>query len=83
MPRLAQQMVKLVRRWLPSVPIKLVGDTAYHVIDLGTVCQKAQIALLAPLRLDARLFAPPPTTKAATGRPRVVGQRLSNVRVVS
>ena len=59
-PRLVQQLVKLVRQWLPSVPIKLVGDTAYRVIDLGTVCQKAQIALIAPLRLDARLFSPPP-----------------------
>ena len=27
-PRLAQQMVKLVRRWLPTVPLKLIGDNA-------------------------------------------------------
>jgi len=81
-PRLAQQMVKVVRRWLPRVPITLMGDTAYSVIDLGTVCQQAQVALIAPLRLDARLFAPPPTTKAVTGRPRIVGQRLPNLSTV-
>ncbi len=81
-PRLAQQMVTLVRRWLPQVPIKVLGDTAYSVIDLGTVCQNVEVALIAPLRLDARLFAPPPTTKAATGRPRIVGKRLPNLSAV-
>lgn len=81
-PRLAQQMVKLVRRWLPTVPLKLIGDTAYSVIDLGTVCRGAQVSLIAPLRLDARLFAPPPSTRAATGRPRIVGARVPDLRVV-
>jgi hypothetical protein len=81
-PRLAQQMVKAVRRWVPQAPMTLIGDTAYSVIDLGTVCHHAQVALIAPLRLDARLFAPPPTTKAATGRPRIVGQRLPHLSAV-
>lgn len=81
-PRLAQQMVKLVRRWVPDASIRVAGDTAYSVIELGTVCQQADVALIAPLRLDARLFAPPPATKARTGRPRVVGQRLPTLRVV-
>jgi len=81
-PRLAQQMVKLVRRWLPDVPMRVMGDTAYSVIDLGTVCHKVHVALIAPLRLDARLFAPPPLSKARTGRPRIVGQRLADLRVV-
>jgi len=81
-PRLAQQMVKQVRRWIPDRPMTLVGDTAYSVIDLGTVCRAAHITLIAPLRLDARLFEPPPTTKAATGRPRIVGHRLPDLRDV-
>jgi len=81
-PRLAQQMVKLVRRWLPDVPIRVIGDSAYSVIDLGTVCHNAHVALITPLRRDARLFAPPPVTKARTGRPRIVGKRLPNVQVV-
>jgi hypothetical protein len=33
--RLAQQMVMLVRRWLPDVAIKVIGDGAYSVIELG------------------------------------------------
>ncbi len=81
-PRLAQQMVRQVRRWVPTVPITVVGDNAYSVIDLGAVCREAGVTLIAPLRLDARLFEPPPTTKAATGRPRVVGQRVSDLRAV-
>jgi hypothetical protein len=75
-------MVTLVRRWLPQVPIQVLGDNAYSVIDLGTVCQNGAVALIAPLHLDARLCAPPPTTKAATGRPRVVGKRLPNLSAV-
>ena len=31
----AQQMVSLVRRWLPDRSIKLMGDTAYSVLELG------------------------------------------------
>lgn len=81
-PRLAQQMVKQVRRWVPMLPITVVGDNAYSVIDLGTVCREVCVTLIAPLRLDARLFEPPPRTKAATGRPRLVGQRLSDLRDV-
>src|SRR5437868_14620519 len=28
----AHQMVSLLRRWLPNVPIKLIGDTAYSIL---------------------------------------------------
>ena len=31
----AQQMISLVRRWLPDRSIKLMGDTAYSVLELG------------------------------------------------
>src|SRR5947209_16269450 len=33
--RLAQQMVMRVRRWLPEVAIKVIGDGAYRMIELG------------------------------------------------
>jgi hypothetical protein len=81
-PRVAQPMGKVVRRWLPPLPITLIGDPAYRVIDLGTVCHHAQVALMAPLRLDARVVTPPPTTTAATGRPRSGGQRLPHLSAV-
>src|SRR5205085_9640246 len=81
--RLAQQMVMMVRRWLPTVPIKVIGDGAYSVIELGLTCVKERVSLIAPLRLDARLFAPPPPPKPhQKGRPRVVGKRLPQLSTV-
>jgi hypothetical protein len=81
--RLAQQLVMVVRRWLPDVPIKVIGDGAYSVIELGLTCVKQCVSLIAPLRLDARLFAPPPPPKPhQMGRPRVVGKRLPKLSTV-
>jgi hypothetical protein len=81
--RIAQQMVMVVRRWLPTVSIKVIGDGAYSVIELGLMCVKQCVSLIAPLRLDARLFAPPPPPKPhQRGRPRVVGKRLPNLSTV-
>ena len=75
--RLAQQMVLVVCRWLPDVAIKVIGDGAYSVIELGLTCLKLQVSLIAPLRLDVRLFAPPPAPRPhQMGRPPVVGKRL-------
>jgi len=31
----AHQMISLVRRWLPGRSIKLMGDTAYTILELG------------------------------------------------
>ena len=79
------QMVSVVRRWLPDTDITLVGDGAYSAIDLGRHCVDHTVRLIAPLRQDARLFAPPPEPMPKqTGRPRVVGARLPNLdRVVA
>ena len=80
---IAQQMVMVVRRWLPEVSIKVIGDSAYSVIELGLTCLKQRVSLIAPLRLDARLFAPPPPPRPhQMGRPRVVGKRLPNLSTV-
>jgi DDE superfamily endonuclease len=73
----AAQVVVLLRRWLPEVPIELVGDRSYSSIELGLHCQDQQVALITPLRLDANLFAPPPSrSPRQTGRPRVKGGQL-------
>jgi DDE superfamily endonuclease len=80
---IAQQMVMVVRRWLPEVSIKVIGDSAYSVIELGLTCLRQRVSLIAPLRLDARLFAPPPPPRPhLMGRPRVVGKRLPNLSTV-
>ncbi len=75
--QIAAQMVIAVRRWLPDIPVKLVGDSAYSVVELGLCCVKHNVILIAPMRLDARLYAPAPTRKPHTkGRPRVKGEEL-------
>jgi hypothetical protein len=79
----ARQMVKLVRRWFPTLPITLLGDTAYSILELGLLCQEQQVTLITPFHLDAARHEPPPTRDAHTiGRPRVVGQRLPSLEEV-
>jgi hypothetical protein len=79
----AQQMISLVRRWLPDRRIKLMGDTAYTVLELGLHAQQQQVSLITTGRLDAVLHEPPPQrTEYTMGRPRVVGQRLPSLEQV-
>lgn len=78
-----QQVVSLLRRWLPTVPIKLLGDGAYSVLELGVHCARQHITLIAPCRLDAMLHQPAPERRLHTiGRPRVVGARLPSLEQV-
>jgi hypothetical protein len=79
----AHQMVSLVRRWLPDRSIKLMGDTAYNVLELGLHANAQRVTLITPGRLDAVLHEPPPERPAHTiGRPRVVGKRLPSLEQV-
>lgn len=83
----ARQMITRVRRWLPSIPITLLGDGAYSVVELGLRCQKLAVTLIAPLVLDAQLFAPPPARplpgqKKRAGRPPEKGARLPKLSAV-
>lgn len=81
--QIAAQMVIAVRRWLPDMPMKLVGDSAYSVVELGLCCAKHNVTLIAPLRMDARLYAPAPPRKPGTnGRPRVKGEELPKLNIV-
>jgi hypothetical protein len=71
------QMISLVHRWLPDRPIKLMGDTAYSVLELGLHANAQQMTLITTGRLDAVLHEPPAERSQHTiGRPRVVGKRL-------
>jgi DDE superfamily endonuclease len=79
----ARQMIACLRRWPPDIDLTVVGDSAYSVIDLGLACRRRGVGLIAPLRLDARLFAPAPERAPSTvGRPRVAGDRLPDLDVV-
>jgi hypothetical protein len=73
----AHQMISLVRRWLPDRSIKLMGDTAYSVLELGLHANTQHVTLITTGHLDAVLHEPPQERSRHTiGRPRVVGTRL-------
>jgi hypothetical protein len=73
----AHQMISLIRRWLADRCIKLMGDTAYSVLELGLHANAQHVTLVTTGRLDAVLHEPPPErTRHSIGRPRVVGTRL-------
>jgi DDE superfamily endonuclease len=79
----AHQMVSLVHRWLPDRSIKLMGDTAYTVLELGLYAKAQHVTLITTGRLDAVLHDPPPErTQHTIGRPRVVGARLPSLEQV-
>lgn len=83
----ARQMITKVRRWLPGVSIKLLGDGAYSAVELGLRCQKLDVTLIAPLVLNAQLFGPPPPQpllgqKKRAGRPPEKGARLPKLSAV-
>jgi hypothetical protein len=79
----AHQMISLGRRWLPDRQIKLMGDTAYSVLELGLHANDQRITLITTGRLDAVLHEPPPErTKHTIGRPRVIGKRLPSLEQV-
>jgi hypothetical protein len=49
----AQQMISLVRSFLPDRSIKLIGDTAYSVLELGLHAKPQRVTLVTTGRLDA------------------------------
>jgi DDE superfamily endonuclease len=79
----AMEMIRLVRHWMPGIAMKLVGDGSYSVIALGHRCNKEAVSLIAPLRLDARLYNPPQARKPGKrGRTAIVGEQLPKLREV-
>ena len=75
----ARQMVRVVHRWCPTRPLVLVGDNAYAALDFLAATRDIA-TIVTRLRLDARLFAPPPPrAPGQKGRPRVIGERLPSL----
>jgi len=62
----ARQLILLPHRWLPQRRLVVVGDDTYAAIPLLARCREAA-TIVTRLRLDARLFSPPPGRK---GRPQ-------------
>lgn len=75
--RRAQQMLKVLRRWLPNRPLVVVGDNRYAALDFLAECQHISqpVTVIARLRLDAALYEPAPPY-SGRGRPRKKGARL-------
>jgi hypothetical protein len=70
-----RQALLQTARWLPDRSIIAVSDSSYAVIDLLNAVRR-RICMITRLRLDARLFDPPPPRRPGTvGRPRVTGRR--------
>jgi DDE superfamily endonuclease len=72
----AGQALLQAARWLPGRRVVAVADSSFAALEpLDAV--RRRVVVVTRLRLDARLFAPPPTrTPRAIGRPRLVGERL-------
>ncbi|MBB2172089.1 IS701 family transposase [Gluconacetobacter asukensis] len=71
----ARQGLLQVARWLPGRRIIAVTDSSYASIDLLNAVRD-RVCMVSRLRLDARLFDPPPGRTARTlGRPRRTGAR--------
>jgi hypothetical protein len=71
----ARQALLQLARWLPGRRVVAVADRSYAALDLLHAV-RGRVCVVARLRLDARLFdPPPPRTPRTIGRPRVVGAR--------
>ena len=71
----ARQLLLLPARWLPGRQVIAVADSSYAAIELLAAVRR-QVTVITRLRLDARLFDPPPPRLPGTkGRPRVAGMR--------
>ncbi|WP_230533860.1 IS701 family transposase, partial [Microvirga roseola] len=71
----ARQMLLQAARWLPERQIIVVADMSYAAIELLEAVRR-HLTVITRLRLDARLFDPPPARQPGQkGRPRVSGAR--------
>lgn len=80
----ARQLLLQVRRWLPDRDLVMVADGGFAALDLLSRLASLDrpITCVTRLRLDARLFQPPPPHRksARPGRPRLKGARLPSLQ---
>ena len=70
-----RQVLLQAAHWLPERKIIAVTDSSFAAIELLNAVRR-RICMITRLRLDARLFdPPPPRRRGAIGRPRVTGKR--------
>jgi hypothetical protein len=70
-----RQVLLQVTRWLPERQLIAVVDSTYAALELLAAVRQ-HLTVITRLRLDARLFDPPPPRQPGTkGRPRLKGKR--------
>jgi hypothetical protein len=71
----ARQVALQTARWLPDRQVVMVADSSFAAIDLLNSL-RSRLCVITRLRLDARLFdPPPPRTPHTVGRPAILGRR--------
>src|SRR3954463_1039274 len=74
-----RQVLLQAARWLPGRKIIAVADTSFAAMERWNAL-RPRVCMITRLRLDARLFDPPPRRRpGAVGRPRVIGKRQANL----
>ncbi len=63
-------MLKLLRRWLPTLKLVGVGDSAYAALDFSSQMQALKMTFVTRLRMDAALDNLPQRT-GTTAQKRV------------
>jgi len=80
----ARQLLRLVRRWLPTRPIVVVADQSFSALELLAAVTGDRFSIVTRLRLDAALYEPaPPPRPGRSGRPRKKGKRLLSLAQVA
>ena len=62
-PERTEVLVRLIRRWQPHRPIRVVGDSAFATMGLAQTCLTSRVRLISRLVLNAQLDEPPPGGK--------------------
>ena len=82
----AWQLLLQVRLWYSEREIVAVADSTYASLKLLSRCRSVSrpVTFITRLRLDAALYEPaPPRRPGQIGRPRIKGERLPNLSVVT
>jgi hypothetical protein len=77
----ARQQCFQLRRWLPGRDLTLVVDGAFAALEFLDQLRSVSITCITRLRLDARLYEPPPARRRGhPGRPSKKGARLPSLK---
>jgi DDE superfamily endonuclease len=76
-----RQMMKQVRRWLPSRWLVLVVDGGFAAVSLARACVTHHVTMVSRLRWDAALYHPPaPQPKGKRGPKPLKGKRQRSLQ---